>query len=139
MSEYDVKPIKANSIKVGNYIVHDGEVYVVKSAKTSKAGKHGHAKVRMDIENLFTGSKKNLIAPGDDKYMIPIIDKKVAQVLSLTSDSAQLMDTITYETFEAALPEGISLEEGGYVDIWKVLGRTLIRGTRADAGNQHQY
>lgn len=140
MSESDVKPVKAGSVKVGNYIVVDNDVYVVKGSEKSKAGKHGHAKVRLTVENLFTGNKKSITAPGDDKFMSPIIEKKVAQVLAITGDSVQLMDTESFETFEAALPgDDITLEEGGYVDMWQVLGRKIIRGTRADAGNQHNF
>ena len=135
MSESDVKPIRAGHLKIGNYLVHNKDVFVVKSSATSKAGKHGHAKVRMIIQNLFTGNKKSLLAPADDKFMQPIIEKKVAQVLSITSDSVQLMDTEDYNTYETALPDKtIVLEEGGYVDIWYVLGKKVIRGTRSDSG-----
>ena len=141
MSESDVKPVKATGLKVGNYLVYDGDVDVVKSSDKSKAGKHGHAKVRMTVENLFTGNKKSIVAPGDDKFMQPIIEKKIAQVLSLTGDSVQLMDTVSFETYETGLPgDDITLEEGGDVDIWKVLGKRVIRCTRDDAGaTQHDF
>lgn len=134
MSESDVKPTKAGQLKVGNYIVYDDDVYIVKSAEKSKAGKHGHAKIRMTVENLFTGNKKSVVAPGDDKFMVPIIEKHIAQVISVTSDSVQLMDQESYETYEAAKPEAIELESGVFVDIWYVMGRKIIRNTRADAG-----
>ena len=135
MSEADVKPIKAGHLKPGNYLVYNKEVFMVKSSSTSKAGKHGHAKIRMLIENLFTGNRKTLVTPSDDKFMQPIIDKKVGQVISITSDSIQIMDTVSYETYETALPEeSMKIEQGGYVDIWHVLGKKIIRGTRADAG-----
>lgn len=141
MSESDVEPVKAGQIKVGNYIVYDNDVYVIKDTQKSKAGKHGHAKVRMTAENLFSGNKKSIVAPGDDKFMKPVIEKRVAQVLSITGDSVQLMDTESYETYETALPEDpeIKLVEGGYVDLWQVIGRKIIRGTRADAGSTYEH
>jgi translation initiation factor 5A len=134
MSEGDTKPIKASQVKVGNHIIHDGDVYVVKSVEKSKAGKHGHAKARLGVENILTGGKKSLVMPGDDKLKSPIINKKVAQVLSLNPDSIQLMDQETYETFETALPNfeeiGGNLESGDEVDLWEYLGRRIIRKKR---------
>jgi translation initiation factor 5A len=139
MSESDVKPVKATSLKVGNYLVFDNDVYVVKSSEKSKAGKHGHAKVIMTVENLFTGNKKSIIAPGDDKFMQPVIEKSVAQILSISEDSVQLMDAATFETYEAALPDNLKLEEGGHVDIWQVLGRRIIRNLRSEGSTAHEY
>jgi translation initiation factor 5A len=107
---------------------------VVKSVEKSKAGKHGHAKARLGVENILTGGKKSLVMPGDDKLKSPIINKKVAQVLSLNPDSIQLMDQETYETFETALPNfeeiGGNLESGDEVDLWEYLGRRIIRKKR---------
>ena len=37
MSEGDTKPIKAGQLKVGNHLIYDGDVYVVKSVEKSKA------------------------------------------------------------------------------------------------------
>ncbi len=142
MSESDVKPKKAGQLKVGNYIVYDNDVYVIKSSDKSKAGKHGHAKVRMQIENLFTGNKKSVVAPGDDKFMVPVIEKRTAQVLNVTPDSVQLMDQETYETYETPLPtepELQNLEPGEFVNVWWVIGRKIIRDRRADSGQQEQY
>ncbi len=141
MSESDVKPVKAGQLKVGNYIVYDGEVYTVKTLTSSKAGKHGHAKVRMTIENVFTGGKKSIVTPTDDKYMQPIVEKKAAQVLSVTPDSIQLMDQESYETFETPIPhdEGLeNLESGEFVTVWYVIGKRVIRERRADAGSSAQ-
>ncbi len=131
MSEHDVEPIKAGQIKAGYYIVKDNDVYLVKDIEKSKAGKHGHAKCRMKIENIFTGSKTEITVPSDTKLQTPIIDKRTAQVISIGSDSVQLMDMETYETFEASLPpegelEGGPLTDGCEVEYWKTLGKMRI-------------
>ncbi|MDH5401532.1 MAG: translation initiation factor IF-5A [Candidatus Heimdallarchaeota archaeon] len=134
MSE-EGRPEKATQIKVGNHIVHDGQVFVVKSTEKSKAGKHGHAKVRMSVEHIITGNKKSLVMPGDDKLKIPHIDKKIAQVISVNPDSVQLMDKESYEVFETALPNydeiGGELFSGDEVDFWIILGQRVIRKKRA--------
>jgi len=130
MSEYDVEPIKAGQVKAGNYIVKDGDVYLVRDIEKSKSGKHGHAKCRMKIENIFTGNKTEITIPGDQKLQSPIIDKRTAQVLAISEDSVQLMDMETYETFEAGLPpEGEidgEITEGCEVEYWKALGKMRI-------------
>ncbi|MCY3411503.1 MAG: translation initiation factor IF-5A [Candidatus Heimdallarchaeota archaeon] len=134
MSESDTQPIKATQVKVGTHIVYENEVYVVKSTDKSKAGKHGHAKVRMSVENIITGNKKSLVMPGDDKLKKPMIAKSVAQVISINPDSIQLMDQETYEMFETVLPNfeeiGGKLESGDEVDMWMFLGQRLIKRKR---------
>ena len=131
MSELDVKPIKAGQVKVGNYILYDGDVYIVKDNEKSKAGKHGHAKCRMAIENVFTGSKKSIVVPADDKLQSPIINKKTAQVLAITPDSVQLMDLESYETFETIIPNDeelkSKLEPNKEVEYWEVVGKRVLR------------
>lgn len=135
MSLGDTRPIKATSIREGNHVIVDGEVYKVQSTEKSKAGKHGHAKVRMSVEHITTGNKKSLVMPGDDKMKQPIIDKCVGQVLAVNPDSLQLMDKESFEVFEVALPDyeeiGGKLESGDEVDYWRVLGNKLVRRKRS--------
>ncbi|MHA2501852.1 MAG: translation initiation factor IF-5A [Candidatus Kariarchaeaceae archaeon] len=135
MSEGDTRPEKATAIRVGNHLVYEGGVYKVLSTDTSKSGKHGHAKVRMSIQHIVTGNKKSLVMPGDDKVRIPLIEKRIGQVLAVNPDSLQLMDKETYEVFETTLPDyddiGGTLDSGDEVDIWKVLGVNIIRQKRS--------
>ena len=130
MSEHDIKPIKAGQVKEGHYIIHNDDVYLVRSTEKSKSGKHGHAKCRMKIENIFTGSKTEITIPGDFKLQSPVIDKRSAQVLSMSADSVQLMDLETYETFEAAIPDEDeikeSIQEGAEVEFWNAMGKRKI-------------
>ncbi|MCE7742025.1 MAG: translation initiation factor IF-5A [Candidatus Heimdallarchaeota archaeon] len=130
MSEHDINPVKAGQIKEGYYIIHNDDVYLVRSTEKSKSGKHGHSKCRMKIENIFTGSKTEINLPGDFKLQSPVIDKRSAQVLSLSVDSVQLMDLESYETFEAAVPdeEDIknNIKEGSEVEYWNAIGKSKI-------------
>jgi translation initiation factor 5A len=130
MSEQDIKPVRAGQLKEGHHIIHNNDVYLVRGIEISKSGKHGHAKCRIKIENVFTGSKTEITIPGDTKLQSPIIDKRNAQVISLGSDSVQLMDLEDYNTFEAALPTDEELknqiQEGTNVEYWNVIGRMKI-------------
>ncbi|MBY8999334.1 MAG: translation initiation factor IF-5A [Candidatus Heimdallarchaeota archaeon] len=130
MSEQDVTPIKAGQVKEGYYIIQNNEVFLVRGIEKSKTGKHGSSKCRLKIENIFTGSKTEISIPGDTKLQSPIIDKRNAQVISLSDDSVQLMDLETYNTFEAALPTEEELRkilsEGAEVEYWNAIGKRKI-------------
>lgn len=134
MSESDTKPVKASQVKSGMHILYEGDVYIVKSVEKSKAGKHGHAKARIGVENIETGNKKSLIFPGDDKLKSPLINKSTAQVLSVSQDTIQLMDNETYETYDTVIPNsdtiGGTLNSGDSVDIWQFMGKRIIKRKR---------
>jgi translation initiation factor 5A len=58
----------------------------------------------------------------DTRVEVPIIEKRVGQVLAITGDSVQLMDMENFDTFEVPLPEEeeikSKLEPGVEVEYW---------------------
>ena len=115
--------------KPGSYVMIDGEPCKVVNYTKSKPGKHGAAKVRIETVGVFDGKKRMLLKPADAEVSIPIIEKKKAQVISLSGDIAQLMDLESYETFEASIPDEFKgkLESGKEVLYWKMGNRILIK------------
>ena len=117
-------------LKVGNYVIVDDEPCQIVSIQKSKPGKHGSAKFRCVATSLFDGSKRNFVSPVDANIQVPIVDKRSAQVLSLTPDTVQLMDLETYDVFEVKMPreEEIrsKLKEGAEVSYWKIMGSNKI-------------
>ncbi|ALU11649.1 translation initiation factor IF-5A [Ignicoccus islandicus DSM 13165] len=109
-------------LKVGNFIMIDGEPCKIVSISKAKTGKHGSAKANVVAISLLSGSKKTLVAPVDTRVEVPIIEKRVGQVLAVTGDSVQLMDMESYDTFEVPLPEEeeikSKLEPGVEVEYW---------------------
>ena len=118
------------SLKPGRYIVIDGEPCKVTKITSSKAGKHGAAKARIEAVTISDGKRKELVKPSSAEVDVPIINKRKAQVISLTGDSVHLMDMETYETFEASIPEDLKgqLEEGKEISYWEVMGKRLLMG-----------
>src|SRR5207244_13356473 len=55
------KPVDVGSLKVGGYVVIDGEPCKMVEFEKSKPGKHGSAKARIAEISIFTGRKKDLI------------------------------------------------------------------------------
>jgi translation initiation factor 5A len=76
------------------------------SISTSKPGKHGESKARIEAIGVFDGQKRSVVHPVKHKVHVPIIDKRSAQILALMGDDVvQLMDLETYETFEMPIPD----------------------------------
>jgi len=71
--------------------------------------------------------------PGHDRVEVPIIEKKTAQVLSVTGNTANVMDTETYETFEMDIPEELreEVKEGTSVLYWVLMGIKVMKQIKA--------
>lgn len=127
------RPIELGSLKPGSLVVIDDEPCKVVSIDKSKPGKHGAAKARVVAVGIFDGVKRSIVGPVDTMVEMPIINKKTAQVISV-SDTVQLMDLETYEVFESVLPENeelrSKLDSGVTVEYWEVLGRKKIMRIR---------
>ena len=122
---------KVGDLKVGSYAIIDDEPSQIVSLQKSKSGKHGSSKYRCTAISLFDGSKRSLVSPADANIHIPIVEKKSAQVISVSPAGVQLMDLQSYEVFDAALPEDeeirSKLEAGRDVEYWTIMGRNKIQ------------
>ncbi len=118
-----------SKLKEGRYIVIDGVACVIKSMQRSAPGKHGHAKYRVEAISLIGKSKKQIVISGHDKVQVPIIDKNDAQVLSISGDTAQVMDSESYETFNLEIPEELKgqVNEGDTIIYWDILGQKVMK------------
>ena len=123
------KVAEPGSIKVGGYIIMDGVACRVVDVSTSRPGKHGHAKFRIVAVGLIDGKKRDMVIPGHDKVEVPIVEKKTAQVLSVSEDNANVMDVETYETFDLKIPEELQekITEGIQIVYWTILGDKVMK------------
>lgn len=128
----EIRQIDATQAKAGKYVIFDNQACVVKSLDISKPGKHGHAKCRIEAITIKDGKKIIKILPGHDKIDSPIIEKRTAQVLSITGDKTSVMDLETYETFDLTIPEELKekIKEGMQVLYWIVLDEKVIQEVR---------
>lgn len=112
-------------LKVNRYIVIDEEPCRILSIQTSKPGKHGEAKARLEAVGLFDEQKRSIVHPVTHKVRVPMIDKRKGQILSLHGNVAQMMDLATYDTFELPVPENLRdrLSPGQEIMYIEVLGR----------------
>ena len=125
----DTKPVSVGTLTKGSYVVIDGAPCKVADVQTSRPGKHGHAKVRLTGVGLIDEKKRVLVAPGHDHVDVPIVEKKDAQVLSVSGSKANVMDMETYETFDMDIPEEMKGEvvDGVTILYWEILDNKVMK------------
>ena len=117
------------SLKKGNYVVLEGAACVVQDTQTSRPGKHGHAKTRIVAVGILDNKKRDVVMPGHDNVEVPIIDKLNAQILSMSGDSANVMDMESFLTFDLKIPEELQgkLKEGMTILYWDIMGEKVMK------------
>lgn len=123
-----LKLIDASGARTGTAIMVDGVPCIVKSNDISKTGKHGHAKCRIEAISIVDGKKKVFVMGGHERLECPMIEKKRAQVLSISGDKASVMDLESFETLEMPIPEELNdLKDGDQVEYWESEGHRIIK------------
>lgn len=119
---------EVRQLREGGYVVIDDEPCVILSISVSKPGKHGAAKARIDAIGIFDEQKRSIVQPVTAKIYIPIVERKRAQVISVTGDVVQLMDLETYETFELNIPDEFKdkIEAGKEIVYLESMGKRKI-------------
>ena len=116
------------SLKKGSFVLIDNVPCRVDSISSSKSGKHGASKTRVEGMGLFDGRRRSIVKPSHDTVNVPIINKRKAQVLAISGDRVQLMDLSDYSMLELDIPEELKgkLKSGEEVNYFEVMGiRTL--------------
>lgn len=125
-----LKIINAIEAKVGTNILIDGEPCTVKKVDISKTGKHGHSKCRIEAVGMLNESKKVFVVPGHERFEVPLVEKRRAQILSKGNKKANVMDLENFETMEIDCPEEElfnALEESGNCEYWNIEGNKIIK------------
>jgi translation initiation factor 5A len=125
-----LKIIDATEAKVGTNIIVEGMPCTVKSIDISKTGKHGHAKCRIEAVGIITGNKKVFVVPGHERFEVPLVEKRKAQVLSKLNGRVSVMDLENFETLEISCPDEEvfnQLEENGNCEYWDIEGEKIVK------------
>lgn len=119
---------EVRELKVGRYMLIDDEPCKIISIDTSKPGKHGEAKSRIDAIGLYDGKKRSVVHPVKHKVQVPMIDKRKGQILAISGDEAQMMDLETYEQFTLPIDEELrgQLHPGEEVLYMVAMGKRKI-------------
>ena len=123
-----LKLMQATSAKPGTTLLWDGVPCVVKSNDQSKTGKHGSMKCRMEVVGIFDKKKRIGVIPGGENLEVPLVEKRRAQVLSISGERASVMDLENFETIEISYDEELKdkLSAEQQVEYWDVEGNKVI-------------
>jgi len=117
-------------LRVGGYMIIEGEPCHIVDITKSKPGKHGAAKARIVAVGVFDGVKRQFVKPVEANAEVPIIDKRTGQVFAVNPNGIQIMDLETYEYLDAPYPEDAELKAklaaGVEIEYWKILGKMKI-------------
>jgi translation initiation factor 5A len=122
----------AKELKEGKYVLIDDIPCRIVEIESSKPGKHGAAKMRITAIGIFEGQKKTLLTPGDADVDVPIIERKLAQIMSVSGNTVQVMDSKTYEIYDILVPTEL-LEKaapGKEVDVLEAMGKKMVERIR---------
>ncbi len=124
----EIKQMQAGDLRPGSYLILDSIACVVKDVQTSKTGKHGSSKCRIEAVGIINRQKKIHMCPSTDNVEVPIIEKKNAQVLSVHGETATVMDNDTFETFDLKIADELKekVKEGSIVNYWIILDEKII-------------
>jgi translation initiation factor 5A len=122
----------AKELREGKYVLIDDVPCKVVEIESSKPGKHGAAKMRITGIGVFEGQKKTLLSPGDQDVEIPIIERKNVMILSVSGNSAQVMDQTTNEVYDIEIPQELQANAaaGKEAEIIEAMGRRKMERIR---------
>ncbi len=134
VKEMSKKPVDVSSLKVGRYLIisEGGQDHPCRilSLDRSKPGKHGSAKARITAVGMFDDVKRTIVSPVSAKVMVPVIDKRTGQVISVMGNALMIMDLEDYSNFEVNMPEDAEIAskiaEGVTVEYWNILDQKKI-------------
>ena len=118
--------VEIRTLKIGRYVAIDDDAYKILSMSKSKPGKHGSAKARIELEDIFTGQKRSHVGTVTDNIQVPMIEKGSAIITHIQGNEVHAMDNKTYETLILPISDEFNLEAGNEIQWMEAMGRYRI-------------
>ena len=118
--------VEIRTLKVGRFCVVEDEAYKILGISTSKPGKHGSAKARLDLVSLFSSNKRNYSATVSDKIHVPMIEKGTAVVTHIEGEEIHAMNLRDHSMMILPMEPGMSIEPGKEIMWMEALDRFKI-------------
>ena len=118
--------VEIRTLKVGRYVALEDSAYKILSMSKSKPGKHGSAKARLELEDIFNGQKRSHVGTVTDTIYVPVIEKGSAIITHIQGDEVNAMDNKTFEIMILPLSSEFTLEPGGEIQWMEAMGRYRI-------------
>jgi elongation factor P len=89
----------ANSVRVGNIIAFENQLWKVLKREHVKPGKGG-AYIQVEMKNIVTGNKTNTRFNSSEDVMVAYVEQKNFQFQYFDQDELVAMDMESFETFQ---------------------------------------
>ena len=120
--------VEIRTLKVGRYCCVDEKAYKINSISKSKPGKHGSAKARLELVNIFTGQKISHVGSVTDTINVPLIEKGTAMVTHIEGQEVHAMNMKDHSMMILPLEDEFNIEAGREIMWMEALG--LFKITR---------
>ena len=118
--------VEIRTLKIGRYVAIEDDAYKILSMSKSKPGKHGSAKARIELEDIFTGQKRSHVGTVTDNIQVPMIEKRSAIITHIQGNEVHAMDNKTYETLILPTSDEFNLQAGNEIQWMEAMGRYRI-------------
>ena len=114
--------VEIRTLKVGRYCCVDDKAYKINSISKSKPGKHGSAKARMELVDIFSGSKISHVGSVTDSINVPLIEKGTALVTHVEGSEVHTMNMRDHSMMILPLEDDLEIEGGKEIMWMEALG-----------------
>lgn len=114
--------VEIRTLKVGRYCCVDDKAYKINSISKSKPGKHGSAKARLELIDIFTNQKISHVGSVTDTINVPLIEKGTAMVTHIEGSEVHAMNMRDHSMMILPLEEGLEVDAGKEIMWMEALG-----------------
>ena len=114
--------VEIRTLKEGRYCCVDVKAYKINSISKSKPGKHGSAKARLELIDIFTGQKISHVGSVTDSMNVPLIEKGTAMVTHIEGSEVHAMNMRDHSMMILPLEDGLEIEAGKEIMWMEALG-----------------
>jgi len=105
-------PMQCSALRKGGHVLIKNRPCKIIDMSTSKTGKHGHAKVHLIAEDIFTKKKLEDLSPSTHNMDVPHVTRKEYAFLALDDGFLSLYDeTAGVTRDDVKMPEPIAGDE----------------------------
>ena len=114
--------VENRTLKVGRYCCVEDKAYKINSISKSKPGKHGSAKARLELVDIFTGQKISHVGSVTDSINVPLIEKGTAMVTHIEGAEVHAMNMRDHSMMILPMEEEMEIDAGKEIMWMEALG-----------------
>ncbi|MDO8741085.1 MAG: hypothetical protein Q7J54_05940 [Candidatus Woesearchaeota archaeon] len=116
--------VNVKELRPGTCILYRNKPYKVKRMELVTVGTHCHTKNKVEMEGIIEKDSQVAVFASHENLEEVDIPRKRAQVISKQDNKMQIMDSVSFETFDSA--SDLELSEGDEVIYVAYNGKIII-------------